>query len=213
MTIGLDRPILVGQMMGRTTKEQLILPRARLGDALLMAGSVAVEATALLAREIPGRLLAAGLDRADLKAAAAYLKDPGLSVVQAARAAAATGLVSAMHDVTEGGLAQAAHELAEACGVGLELAWDRLPLSDLTVQVCQAAGADPLGSIGSGGLLLTCAEPEADLVARAVRLAGASCRVVGRVVEEGAWMLKDGQRRSLPFFEVDEAARCLGNQS
>ena len=212
VTKGLEQPIVVGQMMGRTTKEQLVLPSAQVGDALLMAGGVAVEATALMAREMPDRLMNAGMDRHALNAAVEYLTDPGLSVVHAARSAAATRAVSAMHDVTEGGVAQAARELAEACLVGVELEWHRLPLSDLTLRVCQAAGVDPLGSIGSGGLLLTCPQGHANLIVRAVQLAGSDCRVVGHVVEDGAWMVKDGQRLHLPLFEVDEVARCLGAQ-
>ncbi len=48
ITYGLDRPILVGTMVGEVSREQLVTPRgAQPGDRLLLTKGVPIEATAL----------------------------------------------------------------------------------------------------------------------------------------------------------------------
>ncbi len=47
------------------------------------------------------------------------LTQPGISVLKDAQIAVVTGGVHAMHDVTEGGVATAVHELAMAAGLGV----------------------------------------------------------------------------------------------
>ena len=62
ITIGLDRPIISGAMLGETTKDQLIKPdAARSGDHVLLTAGIAIEGTAILARERPEALLARGV--------------------------------------------------------------------------------------------------------------------------------------------------------
>ena len=77
----------------------------------------------MLATEARDRL--AELDPALLAQAAAALVDPGISVVEAALAAADLG-ARALHDPTEGGLATGLAELADASRVGITL--DRAPV-------------------------------------------------------------------------------------
>jgi len=100
----LDRPIVIGQMLGEVARGRLI-DKSRLapGDLVLLAGSAGLEGTAILAREkrdaLAGRLAPDLLDRA-----AGLLIDPGISVVDAALAASGAAEVHAMHDPTEGGV-------------------------------------------------------------------------------------------------------------
>jgi hydrogenase expression/formation protein HypE len=116
VTYGLNRPILVGTLIGEVQRENLVTPAAvQPGDRLLLTKGVPIEGTALLAREFPGRLRPA-LSEAEIETAAAYLYQPGISVVRDARIATRAGRVTAMHDPTEGGLASALWELAEASG-------------------------------------------------------------------------------------------------
>ena len=52
ITQGLDRPILVGQMLGEVTPTRLVRKtRITVGDLILLTRSVAIEGTAILARE------------------------------------------------------------------------------------------------------------------------------------------------------------------
>jgi hydrogenase expression/formation protein HypE len=57
ITYGVDRPILMGTLIGEVERERLVTPRgARPGDRLLLTKGVPIEATAILAREFGERL-------------------------------------------------------------------------------------------------------------------------------------------------------------
>jgi hydrogenase maturation factor len=210
VTIGIDRPILVGCMLGEAPPgAPLTSGGAQPGDAIVLCGGIAVEGTAILAREAPDALQARGLDRDAIAEARNLLFDPGISVVPAARAAASAGGVTAMHDPTEGGLATGLSELALASGVGLEVDAARIAVLPLTERACSALKLDPLGLIASGSLLVTAQPARADGVAVAVRAAAREVSVIGRVLPqgEGQWLISRGERRPLPEFARDELAR------
>ncbi len=214
VTSGLARPIVVGQMMGEALGGRVLSAAgAHPGDLVLFAGHVALEATALLALEMGEELVQAGLSEEELDRAQRLLEKPGIGIVSAALAAAHTGKVSAMHDVTEGGLAQACLEMADASNVALEIRGESLPLLDVTSRVCDVLGIDPLGAIGSGGLLLTCPQEHALEVRWAVRLNGSRCEVVGRVSEgHGVSLSRGHDVMAMPRFDRDEVARLFSER-
>jgi len=67
-----------------------------------------------------------------------------------------------MHDPTEGGIATALVELAEAAGVGCA-STPSASCGCRGVELCRAFDLDPLGTIASGALLLTLAPAEAGM--------------------------------------------------
>jgi hydrogenase maturation factor len=123
------------------------------------------------------------LSEAEVAEAQGYLKQPGISVVRDAQTALAAGRVTAMHDPTEGGLAGALWELAEACGNGVEVNLDRVPIPALASRVCAVLGLDPLATIASGALLLTTPPEDAADIVGALARAGIACADIGQVSE------------------------------
>jgi hydrogenase maturation factor len=211
VTHGLDRPILAGTMLGEVAREHLITPRgASPGDRVLLTKGVPIEATAILAREFPERLreqLSAG----EIERARAYLRNPGISVLREARLAVQAGRVTAMHDPTEGGLAAALWELAEASGRSLVIDPAAVPVPPLAARVCQIFGLDPLAAIASGALLITCPAEAAPPICRALEAEGIPCAEIG-AVEPGpavVWHQKPGGRVPLPRPERDEIGRVF----
>ena len=95
-----------------------------------------------------------------------------MSVLPEARIARGFAGVRAMHDVTEGGLATALRELAAATGRGVLVHRDRIPVSAGTRRICDLLGADPLGLIASGSLLVCCGPDEAPALLAALAAAG-----------------------------------------
>ena len=211
ITYGLDRPIVVGHMLGEVVRDQLVTTGgAQVGDVLLLTKGVAIEATAIIAREKANEL--AGQFSADFLARCqGFLHDPGISVVRDAEVATAAGLVHAMHDPTEGGLATGLWELAWAADVGLEVMADALPVLPETAELCQAFDLDPLGVIASGALLLAIAPEDAPSVQRALEDEGIPAFEIGRVVDEavGVTLLTAEGRGPLPCFVRDEIARLF----
>ena len=201
ITHGLDRPILAGTLIGEVARERLVTPRGAVpGDRVLLTKGVPIEATAILAREFPARL-AGALSAAELGRARAFLHDPGISVLRDARVALAAGRVTAMHDPTEGGLAGALWELAEACGRALVVDPAAVPVPELSARICRVFGLDPLAAIASGALLLTAPAADAPRVRRALEADGIPCAEIG-VVEEGPAGV------NLPRPERDEIAKA-----
>lgn len=210
---GLERPIISGTMLGETPDKRLITTSgARPGDTLLLTKGVPLEGTAILAADCSEALKAGGVAKEVIERAAGLLLEPGISVVAEALAAAAVEGVTSMHDPTEGGLAQACHELARAAGVGVRLREEAIPVLEDGRLICAALGIDPLGTISSGSLLIAC-RPEATRAVRdAVEAEGVEIAAVGEVTDPGEGCLlvgADGVGRPLPTFEQDELLKAF----
>jgi len=212
ITRSLSRPIVVGQMLGEVAPDGLVTAAgARLGDVLLMTKSIAIEGTALVAREMPGNL-AGVLSAEELERCRGLLRSPGISVVREARLALETGGVHALHDPTEGGLATGLHELAEASQVGLVIDEARLPVLDECERICRHLGLDPLGLIASGSLMIAAAADRAQAIVERLAGEGLMAARIGHVVRaEQGCMLRDADNRlrPLPTFARDEVTRVF----
>ncbi|MBI3975407.1 MAG: AIR synthase [Armatimonadetes bacterium] len=181
------QPVVVVAGIGRAERDEYVHGGgARPGDAVLLTKAAAIEGTAILATDLAEDL--AGRVPADLlERARRFIEE--ISVLPEGRVAVRAG-ATAMHDVTEGGVVTAAWELAEASGCGIELWADAVPVRPETAAVCAALGADPLGLIGSGAMLITTAAPPRTLAA--LRDAGivatevGAMRAAGRVLRRGS---------------------------
>ena len=214
VTLGLDRPIVVGVMLGEVARERLITSSgAQVGDAVLLVKGIPIEATAIIAHEMGDTLRRRGYDEAFIARARGYLHEPGISVVRAARLAADHPGTHAMHDPTEGGLATGLHELAYAAGTGLRLDAERVPLLPEGARLCREFGLDPLGAIASGALIVAVAPDEAAALQGAYAAAGIPCAHVADLVpaEEGIFQVQGGQNLPLPRYDADEITRILGS--
>lgn len=211
ITRGLDRPILSATLFGEVEPSRLVTPRgAAPGDVLLLTKGVPIEATAILARELPGRLQAA-FAPAEIAAAAGFLFNPGISVLPEAAAALRAGGVSAMHDPTEGGLVGALWELSQACGHALQVDLSAAPVPALSRRICVALGVDPLRAIASGALLIAARPGSADRICREIVAAGIPCAPIGEVAggQPGVWQRAPEGLSLLPPPPRDEIARLF----
>ncbi|MBN1317742.1 MAG: AIR synthase family protein [Anaerolineales bacterium] len=214
ITYGIDRPLVIGTMLGQVPQGRVITTAgARPGDVLILTKGIAVEGTAIISRE-KRQELAGHFDSDYITRCAAFLHNPGISVVRDAGVAinAAPDAIHAMHDPTEGGVATSLYELAGASGHGLELDGDSLPVYPETVNVCRLFGLDPLGLIASGSLLIS-ADPEAaGMIVGALESEGIDAAVIGRVLssDKGVWINRKNSRQPLPTFARDEIARLFG---
>jgi hydrogenase maturation factor len=210
ITLGLDRPLLIGSMLGEVAADGLVDPtRARAGDRLLMTKSAGIEGTAVLAAERRS-LLKARIGIAATLEARGMLDGPGISIVREARLLA-DGLASALHDPTEGGIATAVHELAAAAGLGAFIARDRIPVTNATVSICAALGLDSIGLLASGSLLAAIPGDRAEAAERRLDEAGIAWSWIGKLTppEFGLRLREGSDERDLPLFSTDEATRAL----
>jgi len=183
ITMGLDRPIAIGTMIGEVDRAKLITPRgANAGERVLLTKGVPIEAITLIAREFPARLQGT-LSASEIDAAMNYLFEPGIGVTRDARIALGAGRVTAMHDPTEGGVLTALWELAEASGKTLRIDPGTIPVPSLARRVCEVFEMDPLCAIASGSLLLTAPGSDAHAITHALVQAGIACADIGSVCD------------------------------
>jgi hydrogenase maturation factor len=188
---------------------------ARDGDHVLLTKGIAIEGTALLARDAPDALRERGVPEHVLAAAAGLLDAPGISVVREAVAACATGHVHALHDPTEGGLATALEELALASDLGVNIKSEEIAALPETAAICAALGLDPLGLLASGALLIAVEVSGCDAVREALVAEGIDVACIGALASlDRAGIIVDARTHTpLPRFERDELARFLETPS
>ncbi len=212
MTYRLDRPIICGAMFGEVERDRLVTGgRASPGDAVILTKGIAIEGTAVLAREGRPELERCGVPQAVIEHAAAYLADPGISIVTEAAAACNAVSVHAMHDPTEGGLATALYELASSTGTGVLVDEAAVGVLPETRAICDAVSLDPFGLLASGALLVVVSDGDATATAGAIRQAGIPASRIGslRPPGDGVIMAVNGGTRPVPRFSRDEVARFL----
>jgi len=182
ITEGINRPIVAGFMIGIADQDEYVTTSgAQPGDSIIVTKSIALEGTAILAKEGAAYLTPkVGLDIVE-KAKTLRAK---ISVVAEGVAAFETGYVTAMHDPTEGGLAGGLHELCDASKVGFEIYNDAIPIDDSTKTICASLDINPLELISSGSMIICCNEENATDVVNTIQSRGVSASVIGKIVQE-----------------------------
>lgn len=211
ITYGLDRPIVVGHMLGEVERDALVTTAGmRVGDDLILTKGIAIEGTAIIARE-KADVLGKKFSSEFIARCQGFLHDPGISVVADAHLATAQACIHAMHDPTEGGVATGLRELALASDLGLVVDEARLNILPETALLCAEFCLDPLGLIASGSLLMALAPEDSAGVGEALRKAGIAASVIGKVVDrtEGLQLIRQDKPEPLPVFERDEITRLF----
>lgn len=211
ITHGLDRPIIIGQMLGEVNKNQLVLTKnAQPGDDLILTKRIAIEATAIIAQEMQ-TFLRPKYPPAKLEHLANYLHNPGISVVPDAKIAMQVGGIHAMHDPTEGGIATGLWEVATAARVGLEIWGDHLPYDTDCLALCREFKLDPLGIIASGSLLMAVDSQKTASLLTKFDEANIQATLIGKVRDKafGVQLVRDSATERLPTFARDEITKLF----
>ena len=195
-----NQPVISVCGVGKVKDGRLISTAgARPGMDILVTKWIGIEGTAILAKEKEEELLA--------KFSAPFVeKAKALDVyisVQSEAAVAVRSGVSAMHDVTEGGIFGALWEMAEASGVGLEIDLKKIPIRQETVEVCEFFGINPYKLISSGSMLMAAAD--GNTLVRELEKAGIPAVIIGKATEgNDRVLLNEEERRFLEPPKTDE---------
>ena len=156
-----------------------------------------------------------GLGPAQLNRLPQRRHGPVIGITRDAEVAVQAGRVTAMHDPTEGGLAAALWELATASNASFVITPEKIEVPPLSRKICTHFGLDPLATIASGALLLTCEADDASAICTALQAEGIGCAQIGQVTAEvpGVWIMQDGSRVKLFRPERDEIARFYEEQN
>jgi len=210
VTPGLDRPIVVGYMMGIAPKGGFVTSSgARPGDDIIMTKTVGIEGTGILAADFARRLRG----RIDSRTLAAAKKMRwSISIVKDARLAVEVGGVKAMHDPTEGGLLQGVWEVAQASKVGFAVSASRIPIRPETNRICVAFGLNPLRLMSSGCLLIVAERRKSGMILRHLRTHAIPATIIGKITprRSGRKLVGvDGRVKEIGPSERDELYRVI----
>jgi hydrogenase expression/formation protein HypE len=211
VTYGIDRPLVAGTILGEVSHDKLVLPNgARAEDILFLTKGVPIEATAILASEFPDQVSEV-LSPQESRQARNYLYEPGISILKDAYTAVGAGKVTAMHDPTEGGLAAALWELAEASQCSIFFDPSAVPVPELSRRICRHFDLDPLSAIASGALLFTADPTDAPSIQAALESVGIVCAEIGFIEKGpvGVWRAGETAPVSFPRPLRDEIARLF----
>ncbi|MBQ6811691.1 MAG: hydrogenase maturation factor, partial [Agathobacter sp.] len=125
-----------------------------------------------------------------------------MSIIPEAAVATKSG-VSAMHDMSEGGVFGALWELAESAGVGLEIDLKKIPIRQETIEICEFFGLNPYKLL-SGGSLLIATEDGNGLVME-LEKADIPAAIIGKATDtNGRVLINEDERRFLETTQTDE---------
>lgn len=127
---------------------------------------------------------------------------PNCCVLPEAALAGKSG-VSAMHDISSGGIYGALYELSEAAGVGLEIDLRAIPIGQETVEICEYLGLNPYYLKSGGSMLMVCDHGQ-ELV-RILEKEGIHAAVIGKTTSVKAKaVLNEGEISYLERPKADE---------
>ena len=191
ITEAVNQPLISVTGVGKVKKGCLITTGgAHNGDDVVLTKWIGLEGTAIIAKEKEMELLGR-FARTFVEEAKGF--DKLLSVVPEAAIAVKSG-VSAMHDVTEGGIYGALWELAEASGIGLEIDLKAIPIRQETVEICEYFRLNPYQLISSGSMLMT--SPNGWKLVHDLRQAGIPASLIGRCTEGKAKKIINGEEEA-----------------
>lgn len=185
-----NRPVITVTGVGKVKKGQLVSTGGlQPGDELVMTKWAGLEGTSIIAAEkqeelekrLPKQILEAALELREY-----------ISVVPEAAVAVKTG-VTAMHDVTEGGIFGALWEIGEASGVGIVADLKKIPIRQETIEICECFDINPYMLISSGSMLI--GTDKGNLLVEKLAKQGIPAAVIGRATEGNDRVVVNGEEK------------------
>ena len=200
VTVAVNEPVFSVTAIGKVKESELLHAKNAKADQDIvmskwigMEGSVSI--VAAKEKELLERFPKAMIDQIKKML-------PGCCVNVEAALAVKSG-VSAMHDISSGGIYGALYELSEAAGVGLEIDLRAIPIKQETVEICEYLGLNPYYLKSGGSMLIVCDHGQ-ELV-RLLEKEGISAAVIGRTTSENAKaVINEGEVSYLERPKADE---------
>lgn len=186
--------------IGIGAEEKALIPGgAKPGQDIVVSKWIGLEGTALAA-QYGAEQMTARYPLFLIEEASGFGKY--MSVLPEAEIAREYG-VSAMHDLSEGGIFRALWEVAESAGTGLKVDLKKIPLRQETVEVCEFFQLNPYELL-SGGSLIMVTENGEELV-NALAESQIPAAVIGKITEgKDRIVINEEETRFLDRPRTDE---------
>lgn len=185
--------------------ELLTSKYAQPGDAILVTKSCAISTASILAMSFPKTVKnKAGMEHYHNACEMFY----DISVLNDALTATSgkdRSKVTAMHDVTEGGVLGAIYEMAVASDNGALIYTEKLPIDETQLKVCEVFSLAPSYCTGAGSMIITCKKESVTQIISKLNERNISCTEVGEMTEKnlGIKLSQQDKESDLIYHEKD----------
>lgn len=175
-----------GTLMSIAPKEEILVSKnAKTGNVILVTKECAISSSAILAMSFPETVKnALGKEVYDLACGLFYQSSSVQDALLAVGGKERNTVVTAMHDVTEGGVLGAIYELAVASGNGAIVENDQLPIGHPQSAIGALFGVDPRETIGAGAMVIAVEKGSEYGVIKRLEEGGVACTRVGELVDK-----------------------------
>jgi hydrogenase maturation factor len=213
ITAGLDRPMVIGSLLGEVEKEKLVLSSgAKEDDSIILTKGIFIEGTSIIAREKEDFLKEKGFNNKFIEKCKNYLYDPGISIFKEAVVAHENFTLTSMHDLTEGGLFCGLAEVAIASELGLLIKKEQINVLPEPLELSKVFKIDPYSTISSGSLIISINSEFAKDLINLLRKNGIDSTVIGNFTSDKAEYLildENNKKSQLNYTEVDEITKIF----
>lgn len=188
-------------------KAQLLTSaKTNVGDVVLVTKQYALTATSILAMSFPETVKNKAGKEVYEKACELFWQTSSLNdALTAVGKEQRITDVTAMHDVTEGGILGAVYELAVAANKGVRLYNDKIPLGEVQQEVCSLFDLDPRYVVGAGAMIITVKKGAEQSVINRLQQQNIACTVIGEITakEKGKKIVVNDVEEELIYLERD----------
>lgn len=196
-----------GTLTTVAAKDQILVStHAKATNTILVTKQCAISSSAILAMSFPETVKnKLGKETFDAGCALFYKTSSVSDALSAIDRKTRNMEVTAMHDVTEGGVLGAIYEMAVASGNGALIYNDCIPMGYAQQQICDLFSIDPRFSVGAGSMIIAVEKGSEDKVIQRLREQGIECVAVGEFTEsEKGIKLVDGNgENDVPYVQND----------
>ncbi len=215
VTPHLDRPIVIGSLLGEVEKKKLVnSSEISSGNVLILTKGIFIEGTSIIGREKEKELEHKGLSKEFIDKCKNFLYEPGISVFKEALLANKHFKITGFHDVTEGGVACAIAEMAMVSNTGILIEEDKINILPEPSKLSKIFDLNPLNTISSGSLLIAI-DDQGDAASKLIEILEKNsipAKKVGTFIPKKEGLLikqKNGVIKPLKYSETDEITKIF----
>lgn len=202
-----------GTFISIAPKEEILVSKyAKPEDAILVTKTSALSSTAILAMSFPETVKNKVGKEFYYSASASFYETSSLKDALTAVGINNSG-VTAMHDVTEGGVLGAIYELAIASGNGAKIFNEKLSIGEVQSAICNLFSLDPRYCIGAGSMIITCKKEKVSEIVSRLEANHIPCTEVGVIIEKsnGIKLIENEKAQDLMYFDEDPYWKAFFN--
>lgn len=187
-------------------KDIMVSSMAQPGNVIIVTKECALTASAILAMSFPETVSNRCGKEVYEKGCELFYNTSSLQDgLIAARLQSGKRNITAMHDVTEGGVLGAIYEMATAANCGVEIAIEKIIVGDVQQSICTLFEINSHFVVGAGSMIIAArADTAADVVQR-LKENNIHSAIVGKFTapENGKWMIGNATKTKLVHPGID----------